>query len=253
MLRLGNLVQDRSQTMAQIRWQRLIKVWIDSNRTCMELKIHVEDYSILSLLRLLLLLLFLNYNHQLCKCYCDRKIYTRGCELRSGFGMRVENIDYLNTYYWVTIELFLVSINCRSCCLVRSSIWCVRSAAFDFILSIDFINDIWKIVIHTFKFFIPIAKSNIFFVPRTLISTASRSFSLNFTDATTLKTICVESDGKEREEKRRENETEWKIRKRRIFLRLSGDRTKIIDAFVEWRADVKLREVERIRAAKTTK
>lgn len=51
------------------------------------------------------------------------------------------------------------------------------------------LTHIWHV--HTFKFLIPITKSRIFFVPSTLISTASRSFSLNFTDATTLKTICM--------------------------------------------------------------
>lgn len=44
---------------------------------------------------------------------------------------------------------------------------------------------------HTFSCFIPIAKSKIFFVPSTLISIASRSFSLNFTDATILNIICT--------------------------------------------------------------
>lgn len=47
-----------------------------------------------------------------------------------------------------------------------------------------------KTLLHTFKFFISIAKSNIFFVPKTLMSMASPIFSLNFTEATTLKTIC---------------------------------------------------------------
>lgn len=44
---------------------------------------------------------------------------------------------------------------------------------------------------YTFKCFIPITKSSIFLVPSTLISTASRNFSLNLTDATTLNTICA--------------------------------------------------------------
>lgn len=37
-------------------------------------------------------------------------------------------------------------------------------------------------------------KSKIFLVPSTLISTASRSFSLNFTEATTLNTTCMHKE-----------------------------------------------------------
>lgn len=52
-------------------------------------------------------------------------------------------------------------------------------------------HTIFNIFKPTFRCFIPMTKSSIFLVPSTLISIASRNFSLNLTDATTLNTICV--------------------------------------------------------------